>query len=145
MCTTTNASYFYTLCSDPRGEIEYSQGQNTPNAVLYVTLLEWMPGGKWTTERVNLLSLDNVTIDFTNEKKIETIERSIGDCKNGSPLMYFLKTEISTKKVTVSNKDGTSFAKNIDGFFREGKSLSVYLICEKHLEGESFCVPQVVK
>ena len=110
------ASFVQEYCSNGEGTVMTASGHN--NNFVQVTERFFNHGNPLETKIK--LRRGNLAINKTNSTEIARINTS-----------KWCWQDISTKQISISKNDGTTFSKNIVGVSEDKKSVNAFIICEK--------------
>ncbi len=131
---TANASYMYETCTNADATIETKSGHVIPSVIVYMQLATTDYQG--TKEPIKL-ERDSIDIVELDEKKISS--KTTRGCAPGESFGYMSSTSIYSKKVTISNKDGSNFPYGVFNLSTDRLTISDYVICESHISSRIFC------
>lgn len=130
---SANASFFQNYCSNAQGTTTTADG----HAEFYtkVTSRTWDNGNQ--IDKVIELDLDKVDLSTFDEVKIS--EQISKYCEPGSSSGYVSWEYVITKKVILTNRDGSLFSKDIVGVSDDQKTISTMVICTEEGNSRTDC------
>lgn len=131
---TANASYMYETCTNADATIETKSGHVIPAVTVYMQLATTDHQGAKEPIELERNLIDIVELD---EKKISS--KTTRGCAPGENVGYMSSTSIYSKKIIISNKDGSSFPYGLFKLSSDRLTVSDYVICESHISSQILC------
>lgn len=128
---TAQASYMSNVCSNANSTIISKSGHRMPSVIVN-DYSETATGGI-------PVELDTQMIKVYHSAEKVVFSKQTNGCQEEGGFAYGSSKTISTSKITISNKDGSTFPEGFTGRSIDGLTIEDYVICESFISSQVHC------